>query len=79
MDDHDDDNNKSLVEGRQQHRLYTFGERFWQVPEHFVFPKDAKLLLGWRIWVGGQAGNEYLNKAVTKHLAPVLPLRTLKK
>ena len=71
MDDHEDDNDKSLVEGRQHHRLYTFGGRFWQVPEHFAFPKDAKLLLGWILWVGGQAGYEYLNKAGTNQLAPV--------
>ena len=71
MDDHGDNNDKSLVTGRQQHRLYTFGGRFWQVPEHFSFPKDAKLLLGWILWVGGQAGYEYFNKALTEQLAPV--------
>ena len=49
MDNHDKDNYKALVEGRQQQRLYTFGGRFWQVPEHFAFPKDAKLILGWRL------------------------------
>ena len=63
MDHHDDDNDKAFVEGRQYHRLYTFGGIFWQVPEHFVFLKDAKLLLGWILWVGDQAGYEYLNKA----------------
>ena len=56
MDDEIDDNDKALVEEQQNHRLYIFGGIFWQVPENFVFPKDAKLLLGWRLWVGGQAG-----------------------
>ena len=79
MDDQDNDNDKALVAGRQHHRLYTFCGRFWQVPEHFAFPKDAKLLLGWILWVGGQAGYEYLNKAGTKQLVPVLPFRILKK
>ena len=37
--------------GRQQHRLYILGARFCQVPEHFAFPKDAKLIIGWRLWV----------------------------
>ena len=50
-----------------------------QVPEHSAFPKDAKLLLGWRLWVGGQVGYEYLNKAGTDQLAPVRPFRILKK
>ena len=77
--DHDDDNDKAMVKGRQHHRLYILGGRFWQVPEHFAFPKDAKLLLGWRLWVGGQAGYEYLNKTGTKQLAPVQPFRILKK
>ena len=49
MDDHNDNNDKSLMEGQQQHRIYTFGGRFWNLPEHFAFPKDAKLLLGWRL------------------------------
>ena len=79
MNEHDDDNYKVLVGGRQQHRFYTFGGRFWQVPEHFAFPKDDKLLLGWRLWVGGQAGYEYLNKARKKQLAPVRPFSILKK
>ena len=58
MDDHEDNNDKALVEGRQQHRLYTFGVIFWQVPEHFAFTKDDKILLGWRLWMGGQVGYE---------------------
>ena len=49
MDNHDDDNDKASVDGQPQHRLYTFGGRFWQVPEYFAFPKDANLLLGWRL------------------------------
>ena len=79
MDDNNDDNDKALVEGRQHHRLYTFGGRFWQVPEHVAFTKDAKLLFGWILWVGGQAGYEYVKKAGTKQLAPVRPFRILKK
>ena len=71
MDNHDKNNDKSLVAGRQHHRLYTFGGRFWQVPEKFSFSKDANLLLGWILWLGVQAGCEYLNKAGTKQLAPV--------
>ena len=79
MDDYDHDNDKALVAVQQQHRLYTFGGRFWHVPENFAFPKNAKLLLGWILWVGGQVGYEYLNKAGMNQLAPVRPFRILKK
>ena len=79
MDDHEKNNDKALVEVQQQHRLYTFGGRFWQVPEHFAFSKDTKLLLGWRLWVAGQVGYEYLNRLGKKQLAPVQPFRILKK
>ena len=46
MDDQNGNNGKGLVEVIQQHRFYTSGGKFWQVPEHFSSPKDAKLLLG---------------------------------
>ena len=79
MENHDGDNDKALVEGQQHHRLYIFGGRFWQVPEYFSFTKDAKILIGWRLWVGGHVGYDYLNKAEAKHLAPVRFFRISKK
>ena len=67
MDDRDDyDNDKASTEGRQQRRLYTFGGRFWRVPANFAFTEDAKVLLGWRLWIGVQAGYEYSNKCGNK-------------
>ena len=62
-----------------QHRLYTYGGKFWQVPENFEFPKDAKLLTGWQLWVGGQAGYEQVSGVGIKRLAPVRPFRLLNK
>ena len=62
-----------------QHRLYTYGGQFWQVPENFEFPKDYKLLTEWRLWVGGQAGYEQVSGVGIKRLAPVRPFRLLNK
>ena len=62
----------------QQHQLYAHGGKFWQVPENFEFPKDAKLLTGWQLWVGGQAGYEQVSGVGIKRLAPVRPFPTSK-
>ena len=62
-----------------QHRLYAHGGRFWQVPEKIEFPKDAKLLTWWRLWVGGQAGYEQVSGVGIKRSVPVRPFQLLKK
>ena len=46
MDEVDENNDKALVEVRQQHRLYTFSGRFWKVLENFAFPRMLSYYLG---------------------------------
>ena len=66
-----------------KYKLYTYDEKFWHVPKDFVFPKDAKLLTGWLLRVGGQPRNKCVKKRdggiETIYNAPVRPIRLLKK
>ena len=67
----------------RKYKLYTYDGKFWHVPKDFIFPKDAKLLTGWLLWVGGQPGNKCVKKRdggiETIYNAPVRPFRLLKK
>ena len=54
------------------HRLYSYSGKFWHVPKQFCFPKDAKLLTGWLLWVSGQDGYREKTGSGTR-LAPIRP------
>ena len=56
----------------KNYRLYSFGGKMWHVPKNFIFPNDANISSGWRLWMVGQPAYQYKDKS-----APVRPFRYL--
>ena len=57
--------------------LYSYGGRFYEVPENFDLPDGIKLRLAFRLWLNGDKQRQSLHKDVSV-MTPVKPFSLLK-
>ena len=51
------EDDSSSIENCPVYRKYAHSGRFWDVPLDFELPKQVKLDIGWKLWLGGMPGN----------------------
>ena len=57
--------------------MFTYGGKFWDVPEDFRFPAKLRVESAWRCWLVGLPNYEVNRNGVTHHI-PIKPFRKLK-
>ena len=57
--------------------MFTYGGKFWDVPEDFRFPAKLRVESAWRCWLVGLPNYEVNRNGVTHHI-PIKPFRELK-
>jgi hypothetical protein len=57
--------------------MYSYADRFWDVPEGFVFPAGVKRDAGWKLWLQGMPAYTRVGENGERIPSPIKPFRDL--